>query len=316
MADKYLVTGGAGFIGSHLAERLVEDGHHVTVYDDFSTGRFENVAHLEGRNFRVVEGDIRDVDAVKRAVKGRNFVLHHAALPSVARSVENPVETNEVNVNGTLAVLEAVRSTKSTMKRVVYASSSSVYGDTPTLPKTETMPAQPMSPYAASKLAGEAYCRAYYLNYGVETVCLRYFNVFGPRQDPTSDYAAVVPKFVTALLGRGKPMIFGDGKQTRDFTYVSNVVDANVAACTAAKAPGGTFNIACGSRVAIAGLANIIGEILGKTREPRMKPARPGDVRHSLADISKAEDVLNYRVRVNLVEGLRSTVEWYREDSE
>jgi UDP-glucose 4-epimerase len=315
MAAKYLVTGGAGFIGSHLAERLVKDGHHVTVFDDFSTGRFDNVAHLEGRNFRVVEGDVRDADAVKKVVKGRNFVLHHAALPSVARSVESPLETNQVNVDGTLAVLEAARSNKSTVKRVIYASSSSIYGDTPTLPKTETMPAQPMSPYAASKLAGEAYCRAYFLNYGIETVCLRYFNVFGPRQDPSSDYAAVVPKFVTALLGRGKPVIFGDGKQTRDFTYVSNVVDANVAACTAPKAPGATFNIACGSRVAIAGLANMIGDIIGTSREPRMKNPRPGDVRHSLADIAKAEDVLNYRVRVNLAEGLRVTVDWYRGDS-
>ncbi len=314
MAAKFLVTGGAGFIGSHLVERLVTDGHSVTVFDNFTTGRYENIAHLEGSRLRVVEGDICDVTALKRVTRGKDFVLHQAARPSVARSVADPVASNEVNVRGTMNVLEAARSNARTVKRVVYASSSSVYGDTPTLPKAETMPTQPMSPYAVSKLAAENYCRAYFLNYGLETVALRYFNVFGPRQDPSSDYSAVIPKFVTALLGRSKPVIYGDGKQTRDFTFVANVVEANLQACTANKAPGGAFNVACGSRVPIGGLLNMIGELLGKSREPRLKETRSGDVRHSLADITKAEEVLGYRVRVDLREGLRRTVEWYAEN--
>ena len=309
---KYFVTGGAGFIGSHLVERLVADGQDVTVFDDFSTGRMENIAHLEGRGLTVIEGDVRNAKAVAKAMKGVHFVFHHAALPSVARSVEEPLETHATNVGGTLNVLEAARDAKRTVKRVVYASSSAVYGDTPTLPKVETMATQPLSPYAVSKLAGEHYCRAYTVNYGVETVALRYFNVFGPRQDPESPYAAVIPLFVKALLGRAKPVVFGDGKQTRDFTHVDNVVEANLAACTAAKAPGNVFNIAGGSRVTISGLANMIGEILEVEREPRLKPARSGDIRHSLADISRAEEFLAYRVRVNLREGLAKTVAWYR----
>jgi nucleoside-diphosphate-sugar epimerase len=312
---KYFVTGGAGFIGSHLVERLVSDGHDVIVYDDFSTGRYENIAHLEGRRLTVVEGDIRDAKALAKALKGSHFVLHHAARPSVARSVEEPLETNATNVDGTLNVLEAARASSRTVKRVVYASSSSVYGDTPTLPKLETMATQPMSPYAVSKLAGENYCRAYFLSYGLETVALRYFNVFGPRQDPDSPYAAVIPLFVKALSGRAKPVIYGDGKQTRDFTHVDNVVEANLAACTAAKAPGNVFNVACGSRVTISGLANMIGELLEVNREPRTKPARSGDVRHSLADVSRAEEFLSYRVRVNLREGLASTVAWYADQT-
>ncbi len=309
--NKYFVTGGAGFIGSHLVERLVGDGHAVTVYDDFSSGRLDNIAHLEGRQLTVVEGDVRDAKSVAKAMKGTHFVLHHAARPSVARSVEAPLETNATNVDGTLNVLEAARANKRTVKRVIYASSSAVYGDTPTLPKVETMATQPMSPYAVAKLAGENYCRAYFVAYGLETVALRYFNVFGPRQDPESPYAAVIPLFVKALSGRGKPLIYGDGKQTRDFTHVDNVVAANLAACIAPKAPGNVFNIACGSRVTIAGLANMIGELLDVSREPRTKPARTGDVRHSLADIARAEEFLSYRVRVNLREGLTSTVEWY-----
>jgi nucleoside-diphosphate-sugar epimerase len=309
--SKYLVTGGAGFIGSHLVERLVADGHDVTVLDDFSTGRFANIAHLEGRQLRVVEGDIRQAKTVEKAVAGAQYVLHHAALPSVQRSVDDPVAANAVNVDGTLTVLMAARAAK-TVKRVVYASSSACYGDTPTLPKTESMAPQPMSPYASSKLAGEHYCRVFFLNYGLETVGLRYFNVFGPRQDPESDYAAVVPKFVTMLLDKKRPFVFGDGKQTRDFTYVENVVEANLMACTAPKAPGEVCNIACGDRVTIAGLCNMIGEIVGWTCEPKLKPARAGDVRHSLADISKAQEVIGYRVRVNLQEGLERTVAWYQ----
>jgi nucleoside-diphosphate-sugar epimerase len=310
--SKFLVTGGAGFIGSHLTERLIADGHEVTVLDDFSTGRFDNIAHLEGRQLRVVEGDVRQPKHVEKAIAGAQYVLHEAAIPSVGRSVEDPITTNAVNVDGTLNVLFAARAAK-TVKRVVYAASSSAYGDTPTLPKTETMAPQPMSPYAVSKLAGENYCRVFFLNYGLETVCLRYFNVFGPRQDPDSDYAAVVPKFVTMLLEKKRPVVYGDGKQTRDFTYVENVVDANLAACTAPKAPGEIVNIACGDRVTIGGLANMIGEIVGYNCEPKLKPARPGDVRHSLADITRAQDVIGFRVRVNLQEGLERTIEHYRE---
>ncbi len=313
MASKYLVTGGAGFVGSHIVARLIADGHTVTVLDDFSTGDEKNLASIDSTNLTVVKGTVTDTKTVSDVVKGQHYVLHQAALPSVSRSVEDPLATHHVNVNGTLNILEAARAHKRTVKRVVYASSSSVYGDTPTLPKAESMATQPMSPYAVSKLAAEQYCRAYYLNYGLEAVALRYFNVFGPRQEPDSAYAAVIPKFVSALLGRSKPVIFGDGKQTRDFTYVDNVVDANLSACQAAKAPGQVFNIACGSRVAIHGLLNMIAEILEKKREPSMKKARSGDVRHSLADISKAEEHLSYRVRVNLREGLERTVRWYSE---
>jgi len=309
--NKYLVTGGAGFIGSHLVERLIGDGHEVVVLDDFSTGRRENLAHVEDRRLKIVEGDVTEPKDVERAMNGATFVLHHAALPSVARSIEDPVSANAANVDGTLNVLMAARASK-TVKRVVYASSSAAYGDTPTLPKVETMAPQPMSPYAVGKLAGEHYCRVFHMNYGLETVCLRYFNVFGPRQDPDSDYAAVVPKFVTMMLDKKRPTIFGDGKQTRDFTYVANVVEANLAACASPKAPGEVVNIACGDRVTISGLAIMIGEIVDEpTLEPKLKPARPGEVRHSLADITRAQDVIGYRVRVNLREGLERTVEWY-----
>ncbi|MCG3136112.1 MAG: UDP-N-acetylglucosamine 4-epimerase [Planctomycetes bacterium] len=307
--DNYLVTGGAGFIGSHLAERLLADGHTVTVFDNFSTGRFENIAHLEGRQFRVVEGDIRKPQALAKALKGQKYVLHQAALPSVPRSVDDPVTSNEVNVTGTLNVLVAAR--ESGVKRVVYASSSAAYGDTPTLPKTESMAPQPMSPYAVSKLTGEYYCRVFWENYRLETVALRYFNVFGPRQDPASDYAAAVPKFVTLLLAKQRPFVYGDGKQTRDFTYVENVVEANLLACKAPKGPGEFVNVACGDRVTVAGLVHMIGEIAGHVCEPKLKPARAGDVRHSLADVAKALDVIGYRPRVGLREGLERTVAWY-----
>jgi nucleoside-diphosphate-sugar epimerase len=282
----------------------------VAVLDDFSTGRHENIANLECRALRVIEGDVRQAKHVAKAVAGAQFVLHLAALPSVARSVDDPVAANSVNVDGTLNVLIAAREAK--VRRLVLASSSAAYGDTPTLPKVESMAPQPMSPYAASKLAAEHYCRTFFINYGFETVCLRYFNVFGPRQSPESEYAAVVPRFVTALLERKRPIVYGDGKQTRDFTYVENVVEANLQACTAPKAPGDVLNIACGDRVTIAGLAHMIGEAVGTTLEPRLKAARSGDVRHSLADITRAQDVIGYRVRVNLREGLERTVAWFR----
>lgn len=304
--DNYLVTGGAGFIGSHLTERLIQDGHVVTVLDDFSTGRIRNIAHLEGRQLRVIEGDIRRPADLAKAMKGQRYVLHHAALPSVARSVADPVSTNEVNVLGTLNVLVAAREAK--VKRVVYASSSSAYGDTPTLPKVESMAPQPMSPYAVSKLAGEHYCRTFTVNYGLETVSLRYFNVFGPRQDPESEYAAVVPKFVTLILAKKRPVIYGDGKQSRDFTYVENVVEANLLACQASRAAGEFVNIACGDRVTVEGLCYMIGELTGKVIEPIRKAGRSGDVRHSLADLTKAGDVIGYRPTVILRDGLERTI--------
>jgi len=307
--DNYLVTGGAGFIGSHLCERLVKDGHTVTVLDNFSTGRIKNIAHLEGRQLRVVEGDIRKPGDVAKAAKGQHYVLHHAALPSVARSVEDPVSANDVNVGGTLNVLMAAREAK--VRRVIYASSSAAYGDTPTLPKVESMQPQPMSPYAVGKLAGEHYCRVFTMNYGLETVALRYFNIFGPRQDPESDYAAVVPKFIVMLLAKQRPVVYGDGKQSRDFTYVENVVEANLLACRAQRAAGEFVNIACGDRVTVGGLAFMIGEITGHVLEPKLKPARAGDVRHSLADVTKAGDLIGYRPIVGLREGLERTVEWY-----
>ena len=310
--SKYLVTGGAGFIGSHVVEHLLKSGDKVTVLDNFSSGKTENLAHLDEKNLTVVEGDIRDADLVNKTARYAEYIVHLAALPSVSRSVEDPLLTNEINVNGTLNVLEAARKWKKGVKRVIFASSSSAYGDTPTLPKSESMRPQPMSPYAVSKLTGEYYCHAYFENYGVETVALRFFNVFGPRQDPSSDYAAVVPLFTTRLLRRLKPVIYGDGKQTRDFTFVENVVYGIQQAAGAHKVQGDAFNIACGERVTITGLANMIGGIAGWTTEPRYKDARAGDVRHSLADISQAEEVMNYRVRVSLHEGLQRTVDWYQ----
>jgi UDP-N-acetylglucosamine/UDP-N-acetyl-alpha-D-glucosaminouronate 4-epimerase len=314
--SKFLVTGGAGFIGSHLVERLLADGHKVTVLDDFSTGRREHLEALEHKLLTVIEADVRDAEAVAKAARSVEYIIHLAAIPSVARSVEDPSLTHTVNVDGTLNVLNAAKKWKKGVKRVVLASSSAVYGDTPTLPKTESMRPQPMSPYAVSKLTGEYYAHAYFENYAIETVALRFFNVFGPRQDPESDYAAVIPKFTTRLLRKLKPVIFGDGKQTRDFTYVSNVVDAMLAACSAQKVEGDVFNVACGERVTIGGLSNMIGGVVGWSTEPRLKPARSGDVRHSLADVGKAEDVLGYRVKVNLQEGLERTVEWYRKCAE
>jgi UDP-glucose 4-epimerase len=307
---KYLVIGGAGFIGSNIVHRLLESREKVVVYDDFSTGRKVNLEPVKkDGNLSVLEKDIRDRTALKRAMRGCDFVLHQAALPSVLRSIKDPFATNDINVTGTLFVLDAAREVG--VQRVVFASSSSVYGENPSLPKVETMMAAPVSPYAVSKLAGEEYCRVFYHVHGLEVVALRYFNVFGPRQDPASHYAAVVPRFVMALQKGRAPVIYGDGKQSRDFTYVDNVVDANLAACVAAKAPGEVVNIACGSRVTIGGLANFISSIMGKEVTAKFEKPRPGDVRHSLADISKAQELLGYRPRVGIEDGLRLTVDWF-----
>jgi UDP-glucose 4-epimerase len=306
----YLVTGGAGFIGSHIVQELVRRGERLRVLDNFSTGRRENIApfleHIE-----LVEGDLRDLPTVRRAVEGVDYVLHQAALASVPRSVADPLASNSANVTGTLHLLVAARDAE--VKRVVYASSSSAYGDSPTLPKQEDMPTAPKSPYAVSKLAGEHYCRAFTEVYGLETVSLRYFNVFGPRQDPASQYAAVVPLFITAMLQGEPPTVHGDGLQSRDFTYVANVVHANLLATTAPGVAGRVFNIACGQRYTLLDLIAILDEIVDAHVTPVHTDPRSGDVRHSLADVTAAQEALGYRAEVDFGEGLRRTVGWYRE---
>lgn len=309
----FMVTGGAGFIGSHIVDRLVQEGKRARLVDNFSTGRRENIAHLEGNPLvQVAEGDICDEEFLAEAMEGVEYVLHQAAIPSVPRSVEDPAGSHRVNVEGTLKLLLAAK--EAGVKRVVFASSSSVYGDIAgdkrgDLAKKETLTPHPLSPYAATKLAGEGYCTAFYNSYGLETVVLRYFNVFGPRQDPTSQYASVVPRFATALLNGKRPIIYGDGLQTRDFTYVSNVVEANLRACMAPDAPGRTFNVACGRSVSVLELLNSMARVLGVKPDPEFQPPRPGDVKHSRANISLAKRLLGYRVSVGFNQGIRKTLE-------
>ena len=305
---RFLVTGGAGFIGSHIVEALVGRGESVRVLDNLSTGKRDNVAPWLGRA-DFIEADLRDPEAVRGACRGVDFVLHHAALPSVPRSVKDPVASNDVNAGGTLNVLVAGRDEG--VRRVVYAGSSSVYGDTPVLPKREDMPANPLSPYAISKYTGELYCTVFHSLYGLETVVLRYFNVFGPRQDPTSQYAAVIPKFITALREGTPPTIYGDGEQTRDFTYVANVVKANLLACMAPAAVGSVINIACGAQTSLNELVRLLREIMDSDTEPTYSAARPGDVKHSLADTSRAAELLGYQPDVSLEDGLRLTAEFF-----
>jgi nucleoside-diphosphate-sugar epimerase len=307
---RWLVTGGAGFIGSNLVHRLARDGHAVRVLDDFSTGRRANLAGLPPAKVEILEGDLRDPAVVARAVKGAEIVLHQGAVPSVPRSVKDPATTTEVNVLGSVHLLEAARRAGS-VKRVVLASSSSVYGDSPTLPKVESMPLLPLSPYAASKAAMEGYARAFSASHGLEVTILRYFNVFGPRQDPKGAYAAVIPRFFEAIAAGKRPVVYGDGNQTRDFTYVDNVVEANLRAATMPRAAGETLNVACGERVTILGLASMIGEVLGLPARPALEPARGGEVRHSLADVDRMESVLGFRPPVDLRRGLALAAEWY-----
>lgn len=305
----YLVTGGAGFIGSNLVEALVARGERVRVLDNFATGKRDNIAPWRDR-IELVEGTITSRDDCERAVDGVDYVLHQGALPSVPKSIEMPRETHEANVDGTVNILLAARDAK--VKRVVYAASSSAYGDTPTLPKAETMPATPKSPYAVQKYAGELYCRVFFENYGLETVVLRYFNIFGPRQDPTSQYSAVIPKFITACLEDRAPLIFGDGETSRDFTYVGNVVEANLKACVAAsRCAGRVVNIACGERITLKDLARVIRETIGRGKPPVHKEERAGDVKHSLADISLAKELIGYEPKVSFADGIRKTIEWY-----
>ncbi len=312
----YLVTGGGGFIGSNIVEELLRRGEQVRVLDNFSTGQRRNLALVQqatqpNRCLEIIEGDLRSYHIVQRAVQDVDYVLHQGALPSVPRSVYDPLTSNEVNVVGTLNLLQAARETG--VKRLVYASSSSIYGNSATLPKIETMCPNPLSPYAIAKLAGEQYCHSFWQLYQFETVCLRYFNVFGPRQDPASQYSAVIPKFITAAL-KGEPLIIqGDGRQSRDFTYISNVVSANLLACQATESPGQVMNVSCGQRHSLLNLVEQLGQLLeGVTLKVRHIEARLGDVRHSQADIQKARRLLGYEPKVNFEEGLRRTLEYYR----
>ena len=302
----YLVTGGAGFIGSHLSEALVKRGHRVRVADNFSTGYRHNLRD----GVELMAADLADPAAARRAVEGMDYVLHQAAIPSVPRSVLHPVESHRANVDATLNILVAARDAK--VGRLVFAGSSSVYGDTPTLPKREDMPANPLSPYALHKQIGEQYARMFTRLYGLETVTTRYFNVFGPRQDPTSPYSGVISLFIKALLAGTAPIIHGDGGQTHDFTYVANVVDGVLRAAETPGVGGEIFNVATNGRVSLNELLAVLQKIIGTNATPVYQPARAGDVRDSQADISKAERLLGYRPTVGLEEGLRETVAWYR----
>jgi len=303
----YLVTGGAGFIGSNIVEELLKRGEKVRILDNFSTGKRENVLQFLDK-VELVEGDIRSYHIVRAAVEGVDFILHQAALPSVPRSINDPLTTNEVNVVGTLNILNAAKDVGA--KRIVYASSSSIYGDLETMPKTEDMLPKPLSPYAVSKLAGEKYCQVFTRLYGLETVALRYFNVFGPHQDPSSQYSAVIPKFIKMIQNGQSPMVYGDGEQSRDFTFVQNVVHANLLACEEGleNLSGEVFNIAYGKRVTINHLVKHLNTILQTDVKPIYADPRPGDVKHSLANIGKARQFLGYEPEIDFEEGLRRTI--------
>src|SRR5687767_9015599 len=304
----YLVTGGAGFIGSHLTDELVRRGEQVRVVDNLSTGKRHNLAQHPDLEF--IEGDLADPDVARRAMVGIEYVLHQAAIPSVPRSVLDPVTSNRANIDATLNVLVAARDAG--VKRVVYAGSSSAYGNQPTLPKVETMATAPLSPYALQKLVAEQYCQMFTRLYGLETVTTRYFNVFGPRQDPSSPYSGVISLFISALCEGRQPTIYGDGEHTRDFTYVANVVDGVLRACHAPGASGEVINVATGGRISLNQLFRTIRDLVGARVEPVYADPRPGDVRDSQADIQKARRLLAYEPRISFDEGLRKTVEWYR----
>ena len=308
----YLVTGGGGFVGSNIVQTLLERGERVRVLDNFATGRQQNLAGL-ANEIELIEGDIRDPQVTARAVAGVDYVLHQAALGSVPRSVQDPITSNDVNVNGTLNMLWAAK--QAGVKRFVTASSSSVYGNTPQLPKEEAMSPNPISPYAVSKLACERYTMSFHAVYGLPTVALRYFNVFGPKQDPLSQYAAVIPRFISAIKKGEAPVVYGDGEQSRDFTFIENVVQANLLACTAPAAPGQFMNIACGDRYSLNTLLQLLAEIIGKDVRPIYQAERSGDVKHSLASIERAKKVLGFSPAVNFRDGLKRTVAWFLENS-
>jgi UDP-N-acetylglucosamine/UDP-N-acetyl-alpha-D-glucosaminouronate 4-epimerase len=307
---RYLITGGAGFIGSNIAHALIVRRESVRILDDFSTGRPQNLEGIADR-VEIARGDLRDPDAVAHAVRGVEIVLHQAALNSNPRSIKEPGPTNAVNVGGTLLLLEAAREAK--VRRLVYASSSSVYGESPALPKTEDLPPLPKAPYGVSKLAAELYCRVFTQVYGLETVSLRYFNVFGPRQLPDSEYAAVIPRFLRRMLAGQRPVIYGDGEQSRDFTPVENVVEANLLAAGATAGAGDVFNVACGQTTTLNQLVAWLNAELGTDLPPIHEPPRPGDIRHSYASIRKAEAALGYRPRREVRDGLHETVVWFKE---
>ena len=307
----YLVTGGAGFIGSHLAEELVRRRHTVRVVDNLATGKRRNLDHLPGVEFH--EGDLADAGVAARAVAGMDYVLHQAAIPSVPRSVKDPITSNRANIDATLNVLVAARDAG--VKRLVFAGSSSEYGDTPTLPKREDMAPSPLSPYALQKVVGTQYCQMFTRLYGFETVVIRYFNVFGPRQDPGSPYSGVISLFSTALIEGRQPIIYGDGEQTRDFTYVANVVDGVLRACEAPRAAGEAINVACGTRISLNELLRVMNKIVGSNLQAIYKDGRAGDVRDSQADITKAKTLLGYTPIVPLDEGLQHTLDWCRAES-
>ncbi len=307
--DTYLVTGGAGFIGSHIVDALVKNGEKVRVIDNLSTGNAANLEHLIN-DIEFIEGDIRDTNLLDKAMKGVDFCFHEAALPSVARSVEDPITVNQVNIDGTLNLLFAAKKNK--VKRFIYASSSSAYGDSSSLPKKEDMKPHPLSPYAVSKLTGEYYCGVFYSVYGLETLCLRYFNVFGPRQDPNSQYAAVIPKFITCFLRNTSPQIYGDGTQSRDFTYIDNVVYANMLAAKAKSTSGQVLNIACGRRTSLNDLVELLKNLLSSKVSPDYAEPRSGDIKHSLADISEARHMLGYSPKTSFEQGIKKTIEWHK----
>jgi nucleoside-diphosphate-sugar epimerase len=310
LTTKVLVTGGAGFIGSNLAEELIKQGAKVKIIDNFVTGFRENLEEIQG-DFDFIEGDINDDTALKRALEGVEIVFHQAALPSVPRSVKNPKETHKACVNGTFNLL--LKAKEQSVRRVIYAASSSAYGNQPTLPKVETMRPEPLSPYAVAKLVGEYYCQVFWHVYGLETICLRYFNVFGPRQNPASMYSGVVSIFIDALMKGKTPVIYGDGEQTRDFTYVANVVDANIKAAQSSKGIGMVMNVANGERISVNQLFEILKKITGKENvKAEYLPERKGDVKHSQADNTLARELIGYQKIVGLEEGLKLTVEWWK----
>lgn len=306
--SKFLVTGGAGFIGSNIVSALLEKGFTVKILDNFSSGKRENLKGLEN-DIELIEGDVRSYHIVQESVKGVDIVLHQAALPSVPRSIKDPITSNEVNVNGTLNILEA--SVGANVKKVIYASSSSVYGDNPQLPKHESMMPNPLSPYAVSKLSGEKYCSVFSRIYGIETIALRYFNVFGPKQDPSSQYSAVIPKFIKAINNNEQPIIYGDGEQSRDFTYVKNVVVANILAAVSDCESGIAMNCAVGGQITLNQLVEHINIILGKNIKPVYREPRAGDIKHSFADIQLAKSKINYNPLISFEEGLKLTIESY-----
>ena len=305
-----LVTGGAGFIGSNLVRRLINENHNVTVIDNLSTGRKENIIDVQN-DIKFCHGDICDEDTVSKVLDGIDYVFHQAAIPSVQRSIDNPLRVNRSNITGTLNILWY--SYKKNIKKVICAASSSAYGETPTLPKVEDMATEPLSPYAITKLASEHYTRVFYRIYKLPTVALRYFNVFGPRQDPNSEYSAVIPLFIKKMRKGEQPIIYGDGEQSRDFTYVENVVDANMLAMSKDNADGQMINVACGERISLNKLVEKLNGILKTNLKPEYAEGRPGDVKHSLADISRAKNLLGYNPRFDLENGLRELVEWFNE---